>query len=414
MKEAPSWRDGPNLLMETYSGAGKAKEAVEWLEESAPDNPQLYSSLASFYARERRWVDAAGAYEQALKQSPRSFNLRVNLASMLMNAGTHAESARRATCCAKRSGCDATNERGLTLLSQAERLTGDSVAAETTARKAVAQNAQQRARLLRPRRSARETAEVPGGRRRARASRGLVPRHGGWRLRARHAAAAPRVRIPGARSATIKAIGAFEDARKLSPNDPAMTTYLIRAQMAARNYTAAAELARAARAQNPNDLRLAMLEATALRRAGKIDQGVAAMEEVFRRQQEEPDAYVAMSQVYSEANRSAQALKVLQDAQAKFPHRDRHLVRARCDPRSSEEVRRIRSGVPAAHHEGSAERAGAELPRIHACRTGRASHRIGRLHQAEHWRSTPTTARISIASAGRTSRTASSISHSNT
>ena len=56
VKEAPSWRDGPALLVEAYSGAGKSAEAVSWLENAAPDNPQLYSTLAGFYARERRWV----------------------------------------------------------------------------------------------------------------------------------------------------------------------------------------------------------------------------------------------------------------------------------------------------------------------------------------------------------------------
>ena len=43
------------------------------------------------------------------------------------------------------------------------------------------------------------------------------------------------------------------------------------------------------------------------------------MEEFFRRKQDDPDAYVAMAQVYTDANRGAQAVKVLQDAQSKFP-----------------------------------------------------------------------------------------------
>ena len=43
------------------------------------------------------------------------------------------------------------------------------------------------------------------------------------------------------------------------------------------------------------------------------------MEEFLRRQQDDPDAYVAMAQVYNDSNRGVQAVKVLQDAQAKFP-----------------------------------------------------------------------------------------------
>ena len=106
------------------------------------------------------------------------------------------------------------------------------------------------------------------------------------------------------------------------------------------------------------------------------------MEDFFRRQQNDPDAYVAMAQVYNDANRGAQAVKVLQDAQAKFPQETAHHLRARRHPRQAEEVRRVRSGVPAADHEGARERGGAELPGLHARRTRRAAERIGRLHQA--------------------------------
>ncbi|MFN8065771.1 MAG: tetratricopeptide repeat protein [Vicinamibacterales bacterium] len=318
VKEAPSWRDGPNLLMQAYSGAGKNSEAVAWLEEAAPDNPQLYSTLAGFYARERRWVDAAGAYEQALRQSPRSFDLRVNLASMLMNTGSRPDLLRARDVLREALGTRATDERALTLLSQAERRTGDAAAAEATARKAIAQNTKSArgyfvlAEALEDQRKFQAVVDA------------LAPATQSFRGTADGTFALgmllPHLGFAYQELGQFdKAITVFEDARKLAPNDPSMTSYLIRAQMAARNYTAAAEIARAARAQNPGDLRLATLEATALRRGGKVDQAVATMEDFFRRQQDDPDAYVAMSQVYAEANRGSQAIKVLQEAQAKFP-----------------------------------------------------------------------------------------------
>jgi tetratricopeptide (TPR) repeat protein len=318
VKEAPSWRDGPNLLMEAFSGAGKNKEAVDWLEESAPDNPQLYSTLAGFYARERRWVDAAGAYEQALKVSPRSFDIRVNLASMLMNTGSRSDLLRARDVLREAIGIRATDERALALLSQAERRSGEPVAAEATARKAIAQNNKNPrgyfvlAEALEDQRHFQGVVDA------------LAPAVSSFRGTADGTLALSML-LPHLGFAYQelgqydKAIQVFEDARKLAPNDPSMTTYLIRAQMAAKNYTAAAEIAHAARAKNPDDLRLASLESTALRRAGKVDQGVAAMEEFFRSQQDDPDAYVAMAQVYTDANRGAQAVRVLQDAQARFP-----------------------------------------------------------------------------------------------
>jgi tetratricopeptide (TPR) repeat protein len=318
VKEAPSWRDGPNLLMEAYSGAGRNKDAVTWLEESAPDNPQLYATLAGFYARERRWVDAAGAYEQALKASPRSFDIRVNLASMLMNTGSRADLMRARDVLREAVGIRATDERALALLSQAERRSGDPAAAETTARKVIAQNSKNPrgyfvlAEALEDQRHFQGVVDA------------LAPAVSSFRGTADGAVALsmllPHLGFAYQELGQVdKAIQVFEDARKLAPNDPSMVTYLIRAQMAAKNYTAAAEIARAARVKNPDDLRLATLESTALRRAGKSDQGIAAMEEFFRGQQDDPDAYVAMAQVYTDSNRGAQAVKVLQDAQAKFP-----------------------------------------------------------------------------------------------
>ena len=318
VKEAPSWRDGPTLLMEAYSGAGKSKEAIDWLEESTEDNPQLYSTLAGFYGQQRRWVDAAGAYEKALKASPRSFDLRVNLASMLMNTGSRSDGLRARDVLREAIGIRGTDERALLLLSQAERRSGDPVAAEANARKAIGQNTKNPrgyfvlAEALEDQRHFQAVVDA------------LAPVVSSLRGTADGAFALSML-LPHLGSSYQelgqfdKAIQSFEDARKLAPNDPSMTTYLILAQMAAKNYTAALDTARAARGQNPDDLRLANLEATALRRGGKIDQGVAAMETFFRRQQGHPEAYIAMARVYTESNRGAQALKVLQDGQVKFP-----------------------------------------------------------------------------------------------
>ncbi|MFN7985034.1 MAG: tetratricopeptide repeat protein [Vicinamibacterales bacterium] len=318
VKEAPSWRDGPSLLMEAYGGANKSEEAEAWLESAAPDNPQLYSSLAGFYARERRWVDAANAYDQALKASPRSFDLRVNLASMLMNTGNRADLMRARDVLRQAVGMNATNERALTLLSQSERRAGDPVAAEAAARKVIAQNNKS------PRGYYVLAESLEDQRKYQAVVDSLAPAVASFRGTADGAFALGSL-LPHLGFAYQElgqfdnAIKAFEDARKLSPNDPSMTTYLIRAQMAAKNYSAAADVAHSALAQNPNDLRLATLESTALRRGGKLDQSVATLEEFVKRQQDDPDAHVALANAYFDANKGAQAVKTLQDAQTRFP-----------------------------------------------------------------------------------------------
>lgn len=318
VKEAPQWRDGPSLLVEAYTGANRAKEAVQWLEESAPDNPQLYSTLAGFYARDRRWTDAADAYAQALKESPRSVDYRVNMASMLMNTGSRSDVVRARDALREAVALRANDERALTLLAQSERRLGDPVAAEAAARKVIAVNAKGPrgyfvlAEALEDQRKFQGVVDA------------LAPAVASFRGTADGAFALGSL-LPHLGYAYQElgqfdnAIKTFEDARKLAPNDPTMTSYLIRAHMAAKNYTQAAEVAHAARMQSPNELRFASLEALALRRAGKNDQSIAAMEDFLKRQPDQPEAHIAMAQTYADANRGAQAVKVLQDAQARFP-----------------------------------------------------------------------------------------------
>jgi len=119
-----------------------------------------------------------------------------------------------------------------------------------------------------------------------------------------------------------KAIASFEEARTRAPGDPAIVGYLIEANIAAKKYGAAVDVARAALAEHPNDLRLTRLEAQALRQSGKADQGLALLEEAVAHHADDPFAYISLAQAYADAERGAQAVKTLQDAQGRFPSDD--------------------------------------------------------------------------------------------
>ena len=119
-----------------------------------------------------------------------------------------------------------------------------------------------------------------------------------------------------------KAIAVFEEARRLAPTDPAIAGYLIEANISAKKYAAAVDAAKSALTQHPNDLRLTRLQAQALRHDGKADAGIALLEAAVRFHAEDPVAYISLAQAYSEAERGGQAVKVLQDAQGKFPSDD--------------------------------------------------------------------------------------------
>ena len=312
------WQDGAPLLMEAYAGVGRTAEGIKWLEESAPDNPELYGTLGDFYARERRWSDSANAYEHALENAPRSFDYRVYMASSLLQTDNIADVTKARDILREALTMRGTDERALYLLSQAERRSGDAANAESAARRLIVQNGKN------PRGYVALSEALEDQRRYQPIIDALAPavatlsgsNDNGFSL----SMILPHLGFAYQELGQFdKAIATFESARKIAPNDPSVTLYLIQAQMAAKNYSNAAELAHAARSTHPDDLRLARMESLALRRGGKVDQGLAILEEIVRTHNDDPEAVVALAQGYVDANRSPQAVKLLQDAQTRFP-----------------------------------------------------------------------------------------------
>jgi tetratricopeptide (TPR) repeat protein len=318
VKQEPQWRDGASLLLEAYSGAGRGADALRWLEEAVHNDPDLYPMLADFYARDRKWREAADAYEQAIAVSPRSADLKSRYGQMLLLAGGKDDIVKARTALREAVAIRGNDESALYFLSQAERRSGELDAAESTARRLVTQNA-------RSVRGYSALAEVLGERRRYQAViDALAPAISTFRTGQTSTIALgallPHLGFAYQQVGQFdKAVTTFEEARKLAPNDPTLTGYLIQANLAAKRFVEAAELARAARADQPDNLSLARLEAEALRQSGRADQGVALLEGVVQKNGDDPDAYIALSQLYSDANRGAQAVKLLQDAQQKFP-----------------------------------------------------------------------------------------------
>jgi tetratricopeptide (TPR) repeat protein len=320
VNQEPGWQDGPLLLAEAYSGAGRDADAITWLEQAAPDAPQLYGTLAEFYEREHRWRNAADAYARALQVSPRdSTELKTRYASALLNAGARDDVGKAREVLTDLLSARPNDARVLYLLSQAQRRLGDSNGAEATARRVIAQNAKSPwgyyalAEALEERHQYQAVIDA------------LTPAVADARSRATSDPLPLGLLLPHLGFAyqelgqLDKALAVFEEAHRVAPADPAVTGYLVQANIAAKKYAAAVQLAHQARAELRDDLRLARLEAQALRQSGKADEAVALLENTVKAHDDDPSAYVALAQLYSEADRGAQALRVLQDAQVKFP-----------------------------------------------------------------------------------------------
>jgi tetratricopeptide (TPR) repeat protein len=319
VKQEPGWPEGPTLLAEAYAGAGRNTDAIRWLEEAAPDHPPLYSTLAEFYESERRWKDAAGAYAKAVEIAPPSIDLKTRYASALVNEGGREANEKARKVLNDVLAARPKDPRALYLLSQATRRLGDLNAAETISRGLIAANAKSPwgyyalAETFEERRQYQAVIDA------------LTPAVAAFRADASLASFELGLLLPHLGFAYQqlgqfdKALPAFEEAHRLSPGDGAVTGYLIEANLAAKRFAAAAELARLALVDRPDDVRLMQLEAQALRQDGHADQGILLLENAVKSHGDDPASYVALAQLYSDADRGAQAVKVLQDAQAKFP-----------------------------------------------------------------------------------------------
>jgi predicted Zn-dependent protease len=323
VNQEPGWQDGPTMLVEAFAGAGRAKEAIAWLEERTEDDPRLLPALADFYEREHRWSDAAGAYGRAVQRAPRNTDLKTRYAAALLNIGgrdniVKARDALKDVTSATRSP----EARPLYLLSQAQRRLGESADAEASARRVIALNGKSPwgyyalAEALEARHAYQAVVDE------------IAPVIAEFRGKSSDRSVDVTVLLPHLGFAYQelgqfdKAIATFDDARKLSPDDPAMASYFIEANIAAKKYGAAVDAAKAAVAHHPDDLRLLRLHAQALKHSGKPDLGLAVLEEAVRKHADEPLAYISLAQGYSDADRHDQAVKVLHDAQTKFPADD--------------------------------------------------------------------------------------------
>jgi tetratricopeptide (TPR) repeat protein len=318
--QEPGWSDGPTLLAQAYAGAGRDADAISWLERAASDDPDLYTTLAGFYERARRWKDAASAYARAVAAQPRSADLKAQYAAALLNVGGAEALTKARELLSEVVAARPNDARSLFQLSQAQRRLGEYTAAEATARRVIALNGRSPmgyyalAAALEERRQYQALVDAIEPAVAEFRSRGSATPASDLSLLLPHLGFAYQEL-----GSHDKAIATFEEAHKLAPNDATITAYLAQAHLSAKKFSAAIDVARKGRAQDADDLRFARLEAQALRQSGKADEAVSLLQEYVRKQADRPESYVALAQLYSDAKRGGEAVKVLQDAQSKFP-----------------------------------------------------------------------------------------------
>ena len=310
VRQEPGWSEGPLLLTEAYSGAGRNADAIAFLETQTEDDPRLLPALGDFYEREKQWDAAAKTYGKAVEQAPRSVELRTRYASALLNAGGR-DNAAKARDVLTQLASGRVDARTLYLLSQAQRRAGDMKGAEDTARRVISQNAKSAWGYYALAEALEERHQFQG------VVDELMP--------AMATVDDPSILLPHLAFAyqelgnNDKAIATFEEARRHSPKDANIAAYLAEADIAGKKYSAALDATRAGLAEHPDDVRLIRLQAQALRHTGKGGDGVALLERAVKAHADDPTAYIALAQMYADTDRNADAVRLLQDAKEKFP-----------------------------------------------------------------------------------------------
>ena len=140
VSQAPFATEPYALLAEARLSLGRVDAAIEAMEAAAELNPRYYVSLGDLYERSERWPDAAGAYEQAIKNARggASRDLRLRYAAALLNTPEPAAATKARDVLKDFLMTAPQDARGLFLLSTANLRLGDFPGAEDVARKLLA------------------------------------------------------------------------------------------------------------------------------------------------------------------------------------------------------------------------------------------------------------------------------------
>lgn len=311
------------MLAEAHRALGQFDRAAAALEQAAAANPRYYQSLGDLYERQRRFEEAATAFDKGLKamRAP-SRELRLRRAAALLNIPDGAGAERAVTALNEVLAGTPRDVTALYLLAQAQKQRGD-------ADKAIA--AAQSALAIEP--AHLPTMSVLAGLYRERYDYAaidtlLTPLESGTGDR-RPGAAGDLVRLlaelGGARQQrgdNAGAVRAFARARQLLPESAGVAAALAQAHVQARQYDEAIAVARAARERTAGDIGLVRIEAIAGIRAGRVAAAVSGAEAALKPQQGDAEAAFALADVYQEAKRHDAAIAVVAALSATSPDDD--------------------------------------------------------------------------------------------
>lgn len=302
------------LLAEAHRALGQFDRAATALEQAAGANPRFYLALGDLYERQNKWAEAADAYEKgAANVRGPGRELRLRRAQALLNIDDDAGVEKAVALLTEFVAANPKDLAGHTLLARAHLQRGANADAERAAKAALAlepsslqvlgllagiyRDRYDYAAVVAVLAPATRDAAVPSGARVGEFVR-LLAELGGAQQQLGDAAAAVRT---------------FERARGLLPTSAPVAVALAQAHLQAGQFDQAQRVARDMRtaASGPADLGLARVEALAGIKAGRVADAVGFMERTVGERRATPEGAFALADVYEEARRFDDAVKVI-------------------------------------------------------------------------------------------------------
>ena len=301
-----------------YITSGQAESAIEVLTEVLEAEPQFTEALvilAAAHETRQEWAAAAAAYERAVLLSPRRARYRRRLAGSLINAG---EPDRALGVLRDLVELRSDDTEAWFQLAELELQRNNHDSAEMAARRVIE---------LEPTglRGPFVLSRVQGamGQYRAMADTLVLlvgkVRDGGDSL-PQLAGLLQSLSVAYHRLGDFEgAIDALTEANELVPANFRLQVQLAQTYLDAERFDEAAGVLARAREARPDSLALVRLEAQALLARGSANDAIALLERALPDHIDEPIAHVALAGVYSDNGRVDQAVRVLEEAEARFP-----------------------------------------------------------------------------------------------
>ncbi len=311
------------MLADAHRALGQLDRAVSVLEQAAAANPRYYMALGDLFERQRKFEDAAGAFDKGIKGMPTpGRELRLRRVAALLSIPEGGGADRAVTALTEVLASAPKDVTALSMLAQAYQRQGDTAKAVGAAEQALTAEPWHLPSMLVLTSIYRERYDFA-------AIDALLGRLESDGLAGRGGAAGDSVRLlaelGGARlqrGDSAGAVRAFERAQALVPESAGVAAALAQAHVQARQYDQAIGVAKTARERAPLDVGLIRIEAIAGVHAGRAGAAVAVAEAALAPFLRTPEAAFAMADVYQEAKRHEPAIALLGALAAAEPDDD--------------------------------------------------------------------------------------------